>query len=71
MAQHRPGRQWLRDDQYLSTLRVAVAQLNIAGGRPISEPQKVTVTWFEQVWAPALHTLYVKVAWPWVPVESV
>jgi hypothetical protein len=31
---------------------------------------KFTVTVLEHVWVPASHTLYVKVAWPVVPVES-
>ena len=32
--------------------------------------RNLTVTWFEQVWVPASHTLYVKLARPVVPVES-
>src|SRR6267378_4850683 len=31
---------------------------------------KFTVTVLEQVWVPASHTLYMKLAWPVVPVES-
>ena len=31
---------------------------------------KFTVTVLEHVWVPASHTLYVKLAWPVVPVES-
>ena len=31
---------------------------------------KFTVTVLEQVWVPASHTLYMKLAWPLVPVES-
>ena len=31
---------------------------------------KFTVTVLEQVWVPASHTLYMKLAWPAVPVES-
>ena len=31
---------------------------------------KFTVTVLEQVWVPASHTLYVKLRWPVVPVES-
>src|SRR5439155_24006902 len=31
---------------------------------------KVTVTVLEHVWVPASHTLYMKLAWPVVPVES-
>ena len=31
---------------------------------------KFTVTVLEQVWLPATHTLYMKLAWPVVPVES-
>ena len=31
---------------------------------------KFTVTLLEQVWVPASHTLYMKLAWPVVPVES-
>ena len=31
---------------------------------------KLTVIVLEQVWVPASHTLYMKLAWPVVPVES-
>ena len=31
---------------------------------------KFTVTVLEHVWVPASHTLYMKLAWPVVPVES-
>src|SRR4030095_14446463 len=31
---------------------------------------KFTVAVLEQVWVPASHTLYVKLRWPVVPVES-
>ena len=31
---------------------------------------KFTVTVLEQFWVPASHTLYMKLAWPVVPVES-
>src|SRR5262245_34943653 len=32
--------------------------------------RKFTVTVLEQFWVPASHTLYLKLAWPVVPVES-
>jgi len=53
------------------TLNQFTENLRTPSGLMFLYRRNLTVTWLEQVWIPASHTLYVNLARPVVPVESV